>query len=151
MPTSTRGPPRDPRGGEGAHPIDVLVGSRIRSLRTTRGLSQTALAEAAGLTFQQIHRYERGNDRVSASRLWTFARTLDVPVTFFFQAAQTDGAPDASDAPEARALMQAYLAIDDRRLQKAILQLTKALAERPSGPRNPDRPPVGHWRREAQG
>ena len=67
-----------------ADPVDVAVGARIRLLRKVRGLSQQALAEAAGVTFQQIQKYERGANRVSASMLTRIARTLDVPVAEMF-------------------------------------------------------------------
>ena len=67
-----------------ADPIDVAVGARIRLLRKVRGLSQQALAEAAGVTFQQIQKYERGANRVSASMLARIAKTLSVPVAEMF-------------------------------------------------------------------
>jgi len=78
-----------------ADPIDVAVGARIRLLRKVRGLSQQALAEAAGVTFQQIQKYERGANRVSASMLTRIARTLDVPVAEMFgESSASSGAVD---------------------------------------------------------
>src|SRR5450759_645440 len=65
-------------------PIDVHVGTRIRLRRTLMGLSQERLGEALGLTFQQVQKYERGVNRVGASRLFDLSRVLDVPVSFFF-------------------------------------------------------------------
>eukprot|EP01035_Chromulina_nebulosa_P063261 gene63261-86543_t len=65
-------------------PIDVHVGSRIRLRRTLMGLSQERLGEALGLTFQQVQKYERGVNRVGASRLFDLSRVLDVPISFFF-------------------------------------------------------------------
>ena len=67
-----------------ASPIDVHVGSRIRLRRTLMGMSQERLGEALGLTFQQVQKYERGVNRVGASRLFDLSRVLDVPISFFF-------------------------------------------------------------------
>ena len=74
-------------------PLDIHVGARIRLLRKERGISQTALAEAVGLTFQQIQKYERGFNRVSASRLHQIAGALEVPLAIFFEGLPTAGAP----------------------------------------------------------
>lgn len=68
-----------------ATPVDVHVGMRMRQRRALLGMSQTALASAVGLTFQQIQKYERGTNRMGASRLYEFAKVLDVPVPFFFE------------------------------------------------------------------
>jgi transcriptional regulator with XRE-family HTH domain len=99
------------------------------------GVSQSSLGKAVDLTFQQIHRYERGDDRVGASRLWTLACALDVPVSFFFQKMETSGRDVRRvrrrrlDHPDIIALVKAYRSIADRRQQRAILQLIKALGE----------------------
>ncbi|XRB30665.1 helix-turn-helix transcriptional regulator [Novacetimonas hansenii] len=78
-------------------PVDVYVGSRIRLRRTLLGMSQERLGTALGLTFQQVQKYERGANRVGASRLYDLARVLDVLIAFFF-----DGMPDeAAIAPVA--------------------------------------------------
>src|SRR5271166_1209637 len=79
-------------------PIDVHVGARIRLRRTLLGMSQERLGEALGLTFQQVQKYERGVNRVGASRLFDLSRVLDVPISFFFDdmpdnLANTYGAP----------------------------------------------------------
>src|SRR5271168_979573 len=71
-------------------PIDVHVGSRIRLRRTLMGMSQERLGESLGLTFQQVQKYERGVNRVGASRLYDLSRVLDVPISFFF-----DDMPDS--------------------------------------------------------
>jgi transcriptional regulator with XRE-family HTH domain len=68
---------------EGPHIVDLRVGARVRFRRNMLGLSQEKLGEAVGLTFQQVQKYERGADRISASRLHEFSRILDVPVGFF--------------------------------------------------------------------
>ena len=77
---SSRG--RTPEGEP--NPVDVYVGSRLRLRRTVLNLSQEKLAALAGLTFQQIQKYEHGMNRIGASRLYDFAQILDVPVSFFF-------------------------------------------------------------------
>jgi transcriptional regulator with XRE-family HTH domain len=82
---------RKARGkGEGTSGVDALVGQRLRELRMLAGLSQTDLAAAIGLTFQQLQKYERGINRISASRLYLLARHLGVPVTALFS--DVDGA-----------------------------------------------------------
>ena len=96
-----------------ADPVDVAVGARIRLLRKVRGLSQQALAEAAGVTFQQIQKYERGANRVSASMLTRIAKTLGVPVAEMFgEASVNSGAVDEVAAllaePGALELLKAY-------------------------------------------
>jgi transcriptional regulator with XRE-family HTH domain len=68
-----------------AHDIDKHVGSQVRACRLARGISQSKLAEAVGLTFQQIQKYEKGANRISASRLQQFSNILGVLVPFFFQ------------------------------------------------------------------
>src|ERR1700734_2325909 len=71
-------------------PIDIHVGSRIRLRRTLLGMSQERLGDSLGLTFQQVQKYERGVNRVGASRLFDLSRVLDVPISFFF-----DDMPDS--------------------------------------------------------
>src|SRR5436309_10080749 len=82
MHQQTRRPGR--RKGDMPNPIDVHVGSRVRLRRNMLGLSQEKLGEAIGLTFQQVQKYERGANRIGASRLHDLSRVLDVPVSFFF-------------------------------------------------------------------
>ena len=71
---------------DGPHPVDVHVGARLRLRRTFVGVTMEALAGAADLEFQQIQKYERASNRISASKLFLFASALDVPVSFFFDA-----------------------------------------------------------------
>src|ERR671927_1682591 len=80
-------PPRRPRRPkiETPNPIDVRVGARLRLRRNMLGLSQEKLGEMIGLTFQQVQKYERGANRIGASRLHELSRVLDVPVSFFFE------------------------------------------------------------------
>jgi transcriptional regulator with XRE-family HTH domain len=77
---ATGSPERESRSS----PIDAHVGARIRLRRTLMGMSQERLGEALGLTFQQVQKYERGVNRVGASRLFDLSRVLDVPISFFF-------------------------------------------------------------------
>jgi transcriptional regulator with XRE-family HTH domain len=91
----------DGPGSEGRpSPIDVHVGARIRMRRTLLGMSQERLGDSLGLTFQQVQKYERGVNRVSASRLFDLARVLEVPIGFFY-----DDLPEgaAADSPARRA------------------------------------------------
>ncbi len=67
-----------------SHPVDMHVGLRMRQRRALLGMSQTALGNSVGLTFQQVQKYERGSNRMGSSRLYEFAKVLDVPVSYFF-------------------------------------------------------------------
>lgn len=114
------------------HPIDVTVGARISSLRLTKGMTQTDLGTLIGVSFQQLQKYERGSNRVSASRLWRIAEALDVPMTYFFDGVTTDtGAPREERAltPWARELMalEKNLPASARKL---VLNMARQLAER---------------------
>lgn len=66
------------------HPVDVYAGGRVRLARKQQGISQTDLAEALGLTFQQVQKYERGANRISASKMYEIAKTLKLPVGYFY-------------------------------------------------------------------
>ena len=127
-------------GPQGRRLVDVHVGSRIRLRRTMLGMSQTALAEALRLTFQQVQKYESGANRVSASRLHEISRILDVPVDWFFEdmtAETTAGTPEhhipASDnfdplaKRETLEFVRAYYRITDPRVRKGVFELTKVL------------------------
>lgn len=123
--------------------VDRHVGSRIRLRRTLLGMTQTALGQAVGLTLRQIQEHEKGANRVSASRLWQFGATLDVPVSFFFDglalqdhvpdvtleaALCTPGEPDPIARRETLELVRAYYRIEDRSLRRRLLDLIKAVA-----------------------
>ncbi len=86
-------PDADGAAGEGPDPVDIHVGARVRMRRRFLGVSQQTLADALGLTFQQVQKYERGANRVSASKLYEIARALRVQVAYFFE-----GLPDAPGA-----------------------------------------------------
>lgn len=83
----------------GIHPVDLHVGRRIRAQRKALGVSQGRLAEALGLTFQQVQKYERGANRVSASKLWDIACTLQVDVSHFFSGFEEPAAGVAETGP----------------------------------------------------
>lgn len=130
-------------------PIDVHVGSRIRLRRTLLGMSQERLGEALGLTFQQVQKYERGVNRVGASRLFDLSRVLDVPISFFFddmpdslantyggQATRRTGgfselqdgfADDALNRRETLELVRAYYRITDPAVRKKVFELIKSM------------------------
>ena len=75
-------------------PVDVHVGARLRQRRTLLGMSQTTLGDAIGLTFQQVQKYERGSNRISASRLFALTRVLDVPIEYFLATCLLRSRPD---------------------------------------------------------
>ena len=134
------------RKSDKPNPIDVHVGSRVRLRRTLLGMSQEKLGEAIGLTFQQVQKYERGANRVGASRLYDLARVLDVPVSFFFDdlapetaaAAEAPSQRSADDAQRAEPdplmrretleLVRAYYRIPDPQIRRRLFDLTKAIA-----------------------
>lgn len=103
------------------NPIDRHVGSRIRMRRMLSGVSQEKLGESLGLTFQQIQKYEKGANRVSASRLQQIAKVLEVPVSFFF-----DGAPSGDTTEAGFSDMSATTYVSDFLSSSEGVQLTKA-------------------------
>lgn len=127
-------------------PVDVHVGNRVRQRRTLMGMSQEKLGVALGLTFQQVQKYERGANRMGASRLHQISRILDVPVAYFFEELPKDAssrtAKHAADRAEeveksetdplakreTLELVRAYYRITDARVRKRIFELTKSLA-----------------------
>jgi len=133
------------------HPMDAHVGRRLRMQRMLLGLSQKAVGEQVGVTFQQIQKYERGVNRVSAGLLHDFARVMRVPVNFFFdgwEASETsDGAAYAgfAEAPaagydagpsatskDAMEILRAYGRISDPQVRKKVLDLMRAMADTPA-------------------
>ena len=88
--------------------IDVLIGARIKGRRIALKISQTKLAEAVGVRFQQVQKYESGANRVSASRLLMVAETLGVPISYFFQGLDNAASADSTDVSNvcARQLLQ---------------------------------------------
>jgi transcriptional regulator with XRE-family HTH domain len=122
------------------NPIDVHVGARIRLRRNMLGMSQERLGESLGITFQQIQKYEKGTNRVGASRLQAIARILSVPVAFFFEDAPgREGAPgmaeeatdyvaDIPNTAEGMQLNRAFVRISDPKVRRRILDLVKVLS-----------------------
>lgn len=134
-------------------PIDIHVGSRIRLRRTLLGMSQERLGDALGLTFQQVQKYERGVNRVGASRLFDISRVLDVPISYFFddmpegmsetpisgprgrmygfaeaQEPFAAGVDDQLTKRETLELVRAYYRITDPAMRKRMFDLMKSLA-----------------------
>lgn len=115
------------------HPVDVHVGKRIRQRRWMIGTTQQQLADAVGIKFQQIQKYETGMNRVSASRLWDIAATLGVPIGFFFEglAGGVEEGAEADDAlanKEAMDLVRAFHAIPEAQ-RKRLLELARVLSD----------------------
>ena len=123
------------------NPIDIHVGSRIRLRRTMLGMSQEKLGESLGITFQQIQKYEKGTNRVGASRLQNISSILNVPVSFFFEDAPGEGgASGMAEAPssnyvvdflsssEGLQLNRAFVKISDPKVRRKLVDLVKALA-----------------------
>src|SRR5688572_17232132 len=134
-----------------SHPVDVHVGARMRQRRTLLGMSQEKLGTAVGLTFQQIQKYERGSNRIGSSRLFEFAKVLDVPVSYFFDempANALSGRPmsgrgrkggfgeaatpfeqekDPLIKRETLELVRAYYKIREARVRKRIFEMVKAV------------------------
>ncbi|MEX2200938.1 MAG: helix-turn-helix domain-containing protein [Dongiaceae bacterium] len=129
------------------NPVDVHVGNRMRQRRTLLGMSQEKLGESLGLTFQQVQKYERGMNRVSASRLFDLSRVLDVPIAYFFEempAGVASKSPSrlqgklAEPKPEPMErdpmmkretleLVRAYYRIPEPSVRKRLFELTKSL------------------------
>lgn len=125
------------------NPIDRHVGSRVRMRRMMLGISQEKLGDALGVTFQQIQKYEKGTNRVSASRLQHTARILDVPVSFFFDGAPSDSGsipafaeggstaylPDLLSTPDGMQLGKAFMRIKNSKVRRKIVDLVETLAD----------------------
>jgi transcriptional regulator with XRE-family HTH domain len=125
-------------------PIDKHVGSRVRVRRLSVGMSQSRLAAALGLTFQQVQKYEKGMNRISASRLLEIGRLLEAPVAYFFEGAPGSaveivgfaegGEPNSllefGNTREGLELNRAFVRIGDARVRRSVLDLVRALADR---------------------
>lgn len=134
------------------NPVDIHVGSRVRLRRMLMGMSQEKLGDAIGLTFQQVQKYERGANRIGASRLYDLTRVLDVPVSFFFDDLNTEATgavrsettrpaadpaahpePDPMIRRETLELVRAYYRIPDPQIRRRLFDLTKAIANASAG------------------
>jgi transcriptional regulator with XRE-family HTH domain len=121
--------------------VDIYVGSRVRMRRLILNMSQTKLADAIALTFQQVQKYEKGTNRVGSSRLQQIANVLQVPVTFFF-----DGAPgqpkisgkapspafvsDYLSTADGLALTRAFMRLPNAKIKRSIVALVEQIADR---------------------
>src|SRR5690348_4063258 len=126
------------RGTGVPDPVDVHVGARIRMRRLLLGMNQETLAEALGLTFQQVQKYEGGANRVSASRLSAMAEILGVPVSYFFGDLQPDDTEISPEdklwrehlqRPETIEFIRLYYAIPDPKIRRQFLEMAKTVAE----------------------
>ncbi|HAT85129.1 helix-turn-helix domain-containing protein [Cohaesibacter gelatinilyticus] len=117
--------------------IDHHIGSRIKFRRVMLGMTQEQLGDALGTSFQQVQKYEKGINRIGASRLHNLANCLDVPITFFFEGRPSDQANDMDRSASQLAemmkskdcieLAMAYLAIQDKDVRKKILALVRSV------------------------
>ena len=127
------------------NPVDKHVGSRVRMRRIMLGMSQEKLGEALGLTFQQVQKYEKGTNRVGASRIQQISEILQVPVSFLFEGSPSgaismgfgeDTSPayvaDFMATSEGLALTRAFTRISDGRLRRSIVDLVEQIAARES-------------------
>ena len=123
-----------------ANPVDQHVGARIRMQRMVRGLSQTELGKAVGVTFQQVQKYEKGVNRVSASRLQQIANVLKVRPDFFFAETSAKAVGNAGSKEIANiegfissrdgiALSKAFINIGDPKIRRSIVALVQQIAE----------------------
>ena len=139
------------RGTRRPNPIDIHVGNRVRLQRMLIGISQEKLGERLGLTFQQVQKYEKGINRIGASRLFELSRVLGVPVQFFYDDAPLGGSAQAAtpgfaerspdshvfeflSSREGLELNRAFSRITDPKVRKSVLDLVRSLADGvPSG------------------
>lgn len=116
-------------------PIDAVVGKHIRLRRLSKGLSQTELGKRVGVTFQQVQKYEKGVNRVGASRLLRIAEVLEVPVSFFFEGAEYADSDSEVESPlaliaepQALRLVQAFSGISNAHLRRSLVELVERIA-----------------------
>jgi transcriptional regulator with XRE-family HTH domain len=136
------------------NPIDIHVGGRVRMRRMLLGMSQEKLGELLGLTFQQIQKYEKGTNRIGASRLFELSRILAVPVQYFYDEAPSIGAADGQEgfaeqsgtgteyvvdfvgSREGIELNRAFLRITNPKVRRSIVELVRSLADEEPGARH---------------
>lgn len=122
----------------GPNAIDTHVGARIRLRRSLMTMSQSELGEKLGVTFQQVQKYERGTNRVGASRLWLLAKVMEVPVSYFYDGLEQDGSTSVPAAdndtlydfiasPDGIDLARAFSAIEDAKVRRRMIDLCRAL------------------------
>ncbi len=130
------------------NPVDIHVGSRVRLRRTMLGMSQEKLGESLGITFQQIQKYEKGSNRIGASRLQRISEVLNVPVSFFFEDAPgsqpnenglhepsgPDYVVDFLSSSEGLQLNRAFVKISDPKVRRRIIDLVRSLGDTADAP-----------------
>ncbi len=138
-------PDNEARNARKANPIDVHVGARVRMRRMLLGMSQEKLGELLGLTFQQVQKYEKGINRIGASRLYEISKVLDVSVQYFYdqapggdaQCAAAEGFAESSgesyvadvlSSRDGLQLNKAFARISDPRVRRSIVDLVRSLA-----------------------
>lgn len=140
--TSVPSKRQDTMNRKAPNPIDIHVGSRVRLRRVLIGMSQEKLGEQLGITFQQVQKYEKGTNRVGASRLYRISQVLGVPVAFFFEdiVGQDPDGPgfgetkserfvvDFISSAEGLQLNKAFLRISDPRVRRKVVELVQAVA-----------------------
>jgi transcriptional regulator with XRE-family HTH domain len=141
MPRSAKPGGRGRRKADAPHPVDLHVGSRVRSRRAELGMSQEKLASELGLTFQQVQKYERAANRISASRLYYMSQVLGVDVPYFYEGyAELGGISGFAESPAATfesdllqrretvELVDAFYRIENQTLRRQMLGLAKSFA-----------------------
>ena len=118
---------------DGPHPIDVHVGRRAKERRILEGMSQTTVANSLGLTFQQLQKYEKAHNRISASKLYGLAQLFGVPISYFYEGMEEgSSAPsrdEVLDKHETLELVKAYYAISDPVVRDSLRKLTQVFAK----------------------
>ena len=119
-----------------ANTVDTHVGQRIRDKRNERGMSQTEVANALGVTFQQVQKYERGTNRVGASRLFDLSRILSVPIQYFFAGLNNQSTPIEKEddnvihlmKPDTVELVEAYYKVENPQVRRQILSTIRSIS-----------------------
>ncbi|MEC8172360.1 MAG: helix-turn-helix transcriptional regulator [Pseudomonadota bacterium] len=119
-----------------ANTVDTHVGQRIRDKRNKRGMSQTEVANALGVTFQQVQKYERGTNRVGASRLFDLSRILSVPVQYFFAGLNNQSTPIEKEddnvihlmKPDTIELVEVYYKVENPQVRRQILSTIRSIS-----------------------
>jgi transcriptional regulator with XRE-family HTH domain len=125
-------------------PVDLHVGRTVKERRISLGLSQSEIAEALGLTFQQVQKYEKASNRISASKLYALASVLKVPIYYFFQGLDSSAMPGFAEPPadyivdveaqrDQREMSRLLTRIDNPEARRQLLDLAKTLAQMSEG------------------
>jgi transcriptional regulator with XRE-family HTH domain len=121
--------------------MDYVLGRKLRVARTEAGLSQQALAERLGITFQQVQKYEKGANRIAASRLVSIAAAVDRPISYFLDdakeaasAARPAKSADAAGSAEHISMAALFASIDNSRVRRRVIELLRTIAESGSAP-----------------